>query len=442
MNREADTIYALSSGGLPSGVAVVRVSGPRALAIGHHLVGDGLGERRAALRSIRKRDGSVLDRGLVVAFPAPRSFTGEDCLELQVHGSKAVVQALFREIATFDGCRLAEAGEFSRRAFENGKLDLVEIEGLADLLAAETEMQRRLAVEQSNGSQSTLYARWREQVIRARALIEAELDFVDEGDIPGSVSEQVWMELRALMEQVAEHLSGRRGAEIIREGFKIAIVGPPNAGKSSLLNALARREIAIVTEHAGTTRDVLHCDLDLDGYSVRLYDTAGLRDTDDAVEREGVRRAQALLGHCDLVLSLYETGAVPISAHELNVSAPVLYVATKADAGKQPRPSVRSDIAISALTGVGLDRLISLVTARLEGAVDLAHLAIPTRQRHVDLLEQMQAQIAAAVDGGHLPLEVRAEHLRNAGDCLGRLTGRIDTETLLGAIFAEFCVGK
>ncbi|WP_159952806.1 tRNA uridine-5-carboxymethylaminomethyl(34) synthesis GTPase MnmE [Rhizobium sp. 18065] len=441
MTAPRDTIFALASGGLPAGVAVVRLSGPLACPVAASMVGALPVARTAALRTIRDTDGSMLDKGLVIVFPSPNSFTGEDCVELHLHGGPALVAATMNSLAGFSGCRLAEAGEFSRRAFENGKMDLVEIEGLADLLAAETEMQRRLATEQSNGHLSSIYEGWRERLIFCRAMIEAELDFSDEGDIPGAVSDQVWSEVETLIGELDQVLGQLKSGEIIRDGFKVVIAGRPNAGKSSLLNALVSRDVAIVTHFAGTTRDILHCELDLSGYKVHLYDTAGLRETNEPVEREGIRRALLSIEEADLVLYL-----VDLSAHE-DVAAilnpHVLKIGTKSDLIQVDSGAVRTvDLALSTETGSGLVELRSRLLAELQSRVQVNSLAIPSRLRHAQLLSSAKVHLTDALNLTFHPLEIRAESLRLASDDLARVTGRIDTETLLGKIFSEFCVGK
>lgn len=437
MAKTDDTIFALSSGGLPSGVAVVRLSGPLALPTVELLAGKLPPPRHSSLRTIRTRNNVVIDSGLVLVFPAPNSFTGEDCVELQVHGGKAVVAALLDELAQVPGCRLAESGEFSRRAFDNGRMDLLEAEGLADLLAAETEMQRRLAIEQSSGGLSDIYAGWAQRLTRGRALIEAELDFADEGDVPGSVSDQVWSDMVALQESLIAHLQGARFGEIVRDGLKVAIAGPPNSGKSSLLNALASRDVAIVTEIAGTTRDVLEVDLDIDGYSVRLYDTAGIRETADVIEAEGIRRALMTVRDADIVLSLTEIGAAATAI--MDGETPQVRIGTKADLHGEV---VGYDICISTLTGHGLNRLQNVLSSELERRGSGMTMAVPARRRHRLLLEEALGHITAAIDGYALGLDLRAEHLRSAGQALGRITGQVDVEDLLGVIFSEFCVGK
>jgi len=429
-----DTIFALSSGTLPAGVAVIRLSGRKAFEAARGLAGDMPDNRKASLRTIRRRNGSTIDQALLLAFPAPNSFTGEDCVELHVHGSRAVVSAVYEELGHFPDLRLAEAGEFSRRAFENGKMDLVEVEGLADLIAAETEMQRRLAVEQSFGGQSALYMGWAERLTRSRALIEAELDFADEDDVPGSVSDRVWADVGDLYLELEQHMAMAKAGEIIRDGFKIVIAGPPNAGKSSLLNALAQRDVAIVTEIAGTTRDVLHVDVDMDGYLVRFFDTAGLRETDDQVEREGVRRAHIAIDQADLILQLEE---IDSNTKQISISAAVetIRVGTKRDTqGVSPD----YDICLSSRSGEGMDELRLAIVERIRSLWSGS--LVPNRARHLRYLKDASNFIAEALNGRELDL--RAESLRAAASSLGRITGRVDVEQLLDVIFSQFCIGK
>lgn len=436
-----DTIYALSSGSLPAGVALVRVSGPATADALLRLCGPVPPARLAALRTIRTRNGEILDTGLILYFPGPASFTGEDCCELQVHGGRAVVSAILDELAGMEGLRHAEAGEFARRAFQNGKLDLVEVEGLADLIAAETEMQRRLAVEQSGGGQSALYAGWARRLTHARAMIEAELDFADEDDIPGSVSAAIWTDISKLRAEIDEHIARAGVAEIIRDGLKIVIAGEPNAGKSSLLNALAQRDIAIVTEIAGTTRDVLSVDLSLAGFSVKLFDTAGLRETDEVVEREGIRRARQVIADADLVLLLSENpGAFRLDERQPRQDVPVIRVATKVDRPTPRWKASEADVFLSTRTGEGMDKLLAMLQSHLPDLAGNTALSMPSRRRHVDCLRQAGAALERSMETSDL--ELQAEQLRQAGDALGRITGSVDVEKLLDVIFSEFCIGK
>lgn len=434
------TIYALSSGGLPAGVAVIRISGRSAFSVAGSLAGTLPAPRQAALKTIRTRNGLTIDRGLVLIFPGPASFTGEDCVEVHVHGGKAVVNALLAELATFDGCRLAEHGEFSRRALENGKMDLVEVEGLADLISAETEMQRRLALEHAAGGLSELYNGWADRLTRARALIEAELDFADEDDVPGSVSDMVWADMQRLHSELSDHLKGADLGEIIRDGLKVVIAGPPNAGKSSLMNALAKREVAIVTDIAGTTRDVLHIDLNIEGYAVKLYDTAGLRETDEIVEREGIRRALNTVADADLVLSLAEIGHGP-QLDFPGFSGKIVTLGTKSDL-HPGQGDGEYDVLISSETGAGLPALHQFLRQDLQDRSESLSLALPSRLRHRMLLGESLAAVAAALASEDRGLDIRAEYLRRAAASLGRITGRVDVEDLLDVIFSEFCIGK
>ena len=434
------TIVALSSGTLPSGVAVLRVSGSQAAQILISICGDMIPARQARLRVFRGADSEAIDRGLALWFPAPASFTGEDCLELHCHGGRAVVDRLLQTITAFDGVRLAEPGEFARRAFAHGKLDLTEAEGIGDLVAADTEAQRQLAVEQAGGGQRMLYDDWRSRLLHARAMIEAEIDFTDEDDVPGSVSERIWSDMAQLRTQIEAHLQREERGRLVREGFRIALLGAPNAGKSTLMNCLAGSERAIVSPQPGTTRDVIDARLDLDGHLVIVSDTAGVRETDDSIEREGVMRALRAGTEADLVLHLDEGGA--FETLELPEEAEIWRVRSKIDVPIDPSSyETGGDFAISALTGEGVEDLIAALTGHVNDRVGHMAGVAPSRARHSAHLRRSHHALGLAQDD-NLALEIRAEHLRVAGDEIGRLTGVIDVEDVLGAIFSRFCIGK
>ncbi|QND57632.1 tRNA uridine-5-carboxymethylaminomethyl(34) synthesis GTPase MnmE [Mesorhizobium huakuii] len=439
-----DSIVALSSGRLPAGVAVLRISGPQTRFVVETIAGGMVKERAAVLRKFRAPDGTVLDSGLVVFFPGPASFTGEDVAEFHVHGGRAVVARMLEIISGFDGVRHAEPGEFTRRAFLNGKVDLVETEALADLVNAETEAQRRFAVQNAEGVQSELYLTWRRRLIHARAMIEAEIDFADEDDVPGSVSDTVWSDVRTMIGEIDRHIAGFHAAEIIRDGFEVVILGAPNAGKSSLFNALARRDAAIVTDEPGTTRDLLEVTLDLGGLRVRLTDTAGLRDAPGKVEAIGIEKARAKADRADLML-LLEDSLSPGDIGPLPGKAPLLRVGTKLDL-LDPQTvqdaEARYDVVISVVSGVGVEVLLAEIGRRAADAAGTVGDILPSRLRHVELLGEANRHLLRAADDGAAGQELRAEELRLAAESLGRIVGAIDVEDMLDVIFGQFCIGK
>lgn len=435
-----DTIFALSSGNPPAGVAIVRISGPNVRFGVETLVGQIPAARRATFCDITDRNGLRLDRGLVLFFPSPHSFTGEDVAELHIHGSRATVAAILAALSDLKGFRLAEPGEFTRQAFENGKLDLTEVEGLSDLIRAETESQRRQALLQADGGLRSLYEGWARRLTHARAMIEAELDFSDEDDIPGSVSEQIWTDMGLLLSDIRKHLEQASAAEIVREGYRIALIGPPNVGKSSLLNYLANRDVAIVSDIPGTTRDVVEVRMDIAGYLVVLQDTAGLRESDDQIEIEGMRRSLVAAGDADLVLELYEKGGA--ADHQPTNGKEQIRVVTKVDRQSQSSTNGERDLGVSTVTGAGIDDLIENIRSRLDQLAPAVSTRLPTRNRHVDLLGRCVMEMERAFDDSMAPIEVRSEYLRQAGICMGKITGTVNVEDLLGVIFSEFCVGK
>lgn len=441
--RFSDSIIALSSGKLPAGVAVIRLSGPHVRFAVETISGMVPPPRAIKLRKLSHLDGTVIDTAMVAFFEGPASFTGEDVAEFQVHGGKAVVAALLKTLTALEGIRHAEPGEFTRRAFVNGKLDLIETEALADLINAETEAQRRFAVLSASGAQSKLYEDWRKRLIHARAMIEAEIDFADEDDVPGSVSESVWADMRKLSSQIGEHVKGFHAGEILREGFDVVILGAPNAGKSSLFNTLARRDVAIVSDEAGTTRDLLEIVLDLGGLRVKLTDTAGLRDQAGKVEAIGIERAKARAKDADLLIVLED---ITRPAPPLNIpsGAPVLKVGTKADLADAVSGSDGRDydFVVSAITGYGLAGLIDELGRRAAQAAGTSGDLLPARLRHVELLKTGRSYIDRAVGQSDAFQELRAEDLRLAADRLGRIVGTSDVEDLLDVIFSQFCIGK
>lgn len=448
----ADTIFALSSGAVPSGVAVIRVSGPAACTILTALCGRLPEPRKSMLTKIRTPGvGDVIDEALVLFFKGPSSFTGEDVVEFQCHGGRAVVSAMLKILGGFPSCRPAEPGEFTRRAFDRGRMDLTEVEGLADLIAAETESQRKQAVRQMGGALGALYEGWRNRLIQMRAMIEADFDFADEEDVPGSVADEVWGQAASLHGEIAEHLEKSRSGERLRTGLQVVLMGAPNAGKSSLLNAIAGRDVAIVTEEAGTTRDVIEVHLDLGGYPVTLIDTAGLRETTGLVEREGIRRAQERGREADLILWAVEPGGIAVDDQaaglplDVRNHVPVWQVRTKADLGTPPKrdtSETSSEICTSIQDENGMTGLFDRLTRFADETISPGESPLATRERHRHYLTDCLAGLKRAVDHKSHPAELRAEDLRNAADALGRITGRIDVEDLLDVIFRDFCIGK
>lgn len=434
-----DTIVAHASGHGPAAIAVVRISGSKTRVALEALAGGVPPPRHAALRHIGPPHWSLLDRGLVLFFEGPASFTGEDMAEFHIHGSRAVISELIEAVLSLPGTRLAEPGEFARRAFENGKLDLRQLEGLADLVNAETRCQREQALLQAQGVASARYEAWRERLIRAQGLTEAELDFADEGDVGVGVAVEACRIVEGLLREIEEPLNG--GGERLREGVRIVIAGPPNAGKSSLMNALARRDVAIVSEEAGTTRDVIEVHLDLGGVPVILTDTAGLRETEGKVEAEGVRRALARAEKADVVLWLIDATAPVWEPPPTLKSKSWIAALNKIDLAPGAGGG-RNVIPVSAKTGQGLDRLIGALEAEAARATEAgAGSPLMTRVRHRVELDAARDALRRYGAPGLSP-ELRAEELRIAARHLGRLTGRIDAEEVLGAIFAEFCIGK
>jgi tRNA modification GTPase len=443
MHPRDQTIFALSSGRPPSAIALVRVSGSLAGKIVTVLAGKLPSPRmatRALLRDIGQRP---IDDAVVLWFPSPASATGEDVAEFHIHGGRAVLAALFAALSAFENVRPAEPGEFTRRAFENGKLDLTEAEGLDDLIHADTDRQRRQALRQLKGLLGDRARNWRARIIEASALIEAGIDFSDEGDVPAELIAPALAKVKALLTEIEEVLAGQGRSERLRDGLVVAIAGPPNVGKSTLMNQLARREVAIVSPHAGTTRDVIEVQLDLDGYPVTVIDTAGIRETDDPVEQEGVRRARSRAADADLVLWL--TDVLPVVIQH-DGTAPVWMVRNKIDLEAASRPLAETSgqgvFQISASRGDGLPELIAALVGFAQNYFGGGEGGLIGRTRQRQHLQETAASLRRCVQVIGQGEELAAEELRMAARSLGRLLGRVDVEDILDVIFREFCVGK
>jgi tRNA modification GTPase len=446
----SDTIFAPATAAGRAGIAIIRISGPSAGEALTELIGKTPAPRVATHVQFADH-GQIIDDGLALWFPAPHSFTGEDVAELHVHGSRAVIQALLALLARL-GLRPAEAGEFTRRAFDAGKLDLAQVEGLADLIAAETEAQRRQARRQLDGVLGGVTEGWRARLLRMLAHAEAEIDFPDE-DLPGGLIAALGADIDLLAAEIGAYLADQRG-ERLREGLSIAILGPPNAGKSSLLNALARRQAAIVSATAGTTRDVIEVQLDLGGYPVTVADTAGLRalpaasEGHAAIESEGIRRALARAEAADLrLLVLDATAGEPDESVTRLVDADTLTVLNKIDAAPHAQPIVAGQLwRVSVRTGEGVAKLVEALTAETAKRLAQQDSAAPliTRARHRAAL----AECVTALERAHgltvrgAEPELLAEDLRLAMRALGRITGRVAVDDILDVVFREFCIGK
>jgi tRNA modification GTPase len=436
------TIYALSSAPGRAGVAVIRVSGPEAGKALSALTGrKTIAPRKAALATLRDQDGAVIDRALVLWFRGPASFTGEDVAEFHVHGGRAVVEAVLAALGKMPGLVPAEPGQFTRRAVENGKFDLTGAEALGDLIDAETEAQRRQALRQMGGALCALYDGWRARLIRASAWAEASIDFSDE-EVPEEANSEARQAMAEILKEIQSHLDDTHRGELIREGLLLTVIGRPNSGKSTLVNALAKRDVAIVAETAGTTRDVIEVRMDLGGYAVMVADTAGLREAAEAIEAEGVRRALARAEAADIVVLVLDgTAADPFAGIPAEARERAgLTVWNKADL---PFPAPREGLKISARTGEGLPALVEALTGlvedRLAGAGESPVL---TRARHRMALEEAASALARALQAPADAPELMAEDMRLALRALGRITGRVDVEELLDVVFRDFCIGK
>jgi tRNA modification GTPase len=451
MHPRDQTIFALSSGRPPSAIAIVRLSGPRAGAALLNLAGK-MPKPRSAMRvQLRDPGGQPIDDAVALWFPGPGSATGEDVAEFHVHGGRAILAALFAVLSTFENVRPAEPGEFTRRAFENGKLDLTAAEALDDLIHADTDRQRRQALRQLKGLLGEKAGDWRARIIEASALIEAGIDFSDEGDVPVELIAPALAKITSLLGEIQQTLAAQGRSERLREGLVVAISGPPNVGKSTLINLLARRDVAIVSPHAGTTRDIIEVQLDLDGYPVTVIDTAGIRETDDPVEQEGVRRARMRAADADLVLWMTDARQAQhgIDARVSAKSTPVWLVRNKIDLGEDfgaggsfPPAAGGIVFGISASRGDGVGDLIAALVDFAKDYLGSGEGGLIGRDRQRKLLEQTASSLQRSIAVLGQGEELAAEELRAASNSLGRLLGRVDVEDILDVIFRDFCIGK
>lgn len=444
----SDTIYALASASGQAGVAVVRVSGASALDSLKLLTNETeIPYRRALLRELKRPvSRETLDKALVLAFKSPHSYTGEDVVEYHLHGGLAVIQGVLDSLSSMDSHRMAEPGEFTRRAFENGKMDLTEAEAIADLIHAETQLQKTQALSQMGGALAVIYDGWREALVKILAYVEAELEFPDE-DLPDDILPKITPQIDAMITDLDDHLNDNRRGERLRDGISIAIIGAPNAGKSSLVNALVQRDIAIVSEIAGTTRDVIEAHLDIGGYPVILSDTAGLRpdQIDDSgqgsIESEGIKRALKIAREADIRVILYDGTALDLDphSHALEAQDNTIAVINKADQ-KINLSHPAQPLKISVASNKGISEFLAALTTQIQTLVGRSEAPALTRQRHRDALLDCKDSLKRCLSA-QLP-ELTAEDLRLAVRALGRITGRVDVEDLLDVIFRDFCIGK
>ncbi|MGY6660699.1 MAG: tRNA uridine-5-carboxymethylaminomethyl(34) synthesis GTPase MnmE [Glycocaulis sp.] len=439
-----DTIFALASGSGRAGVAIVRVSGPDAGPALAALAGGLPDPRRAALRSLNARDGSLIDRALLLWFPAPRSFTGEDVAEFHIHGGPAVIEALIEALMA-EGLRPAEPGEFSRRAFAHGQMDLTEAEGLADLIDAETQTQRQQALAQMGGALGSLYGEWRDALIDTLAAIEGEIDFPDEDDVPEGLSERAGPPLEALCASMRAHLADNHRGERVRDGFTIAVIGAPNAGKSSLINYMAQRDAAIVSDIPGTTRDIIEVRLIRAGFVVYMADTAGLREASDVIEAEGVRRALARAESADMrCLMIDVSRETPDEATFAMLRAGDVALLNKTDlvSVNAPVPEGVAAFAVSVKTASGLDAFNAWLDDELVARLGGAEAAPLSRARHRQLVERALGSLEEALSLLSSRPELAGAEVNRAIRALGELTGAVDIEDVLDRVFSQFCIGK
>lgn len=439
----SDTIFAPASAPGRAGVAIIRISGPKTRQAFHEIAGIVPPPRQSTLRILRDEAGAPIDQALCLYFEGPMSFTGEDVAEFHIHGSPAVLSACLLRLSKIDGCRIAEPGEFTRRAFENGKLDLSAVEGLADLIDAETEIQRNQALRQLQGGLTRESDRWRAFLIEVLALFDAELDFSDEADVQPHILNRARELLSKLSGEMRDALAHASWGERVREGFVVLLSGPPNSGKSTLLNALAKRDVAIVSDRPGTTRDLIEVKLDLKGLPVLVIDSAGIRDAADEIENEGIRRTIEQAQRADLVLWLQPGlgDRAPPARDIFEAGSPVIEVITQIDKGGVID---QRSLAISAKTGQGMDLLVSTLFDQLGGLGSFGRASVLlTRQRHRAAVEEALEFIDRAMNSGHgTGVELIAEEIRLAARAIGKITGNVSVDDVLDRLFSSFCIGK
>lgn len=436
-----NTIFALSSGFLPSGVAIIRVSGKQTAKIVQDITKNSLPKPRYfKYTKFYTETDELIDTGMVVFFKKPFSFTGEDCAEFHIHGSKATVALFLEVLSNFKYSRMALAGEFSQRAFLNGKMDLLQAESLADLLEAETEAQRKLTIAGTTKQLSELYIKWRNILLNSMASLTAILDFSEEEDVNYIDNTKIWDSLKELVYSIEKHISYAKCSDIIQNGLKIVLIGKPNVGKSSLLNKICNKDIAIVSDIEGTTRDILEGKLILNGINVFFYDTAGLRKTTDAIEKLGINKTKNYIKEADIIFHLSDISDINDNSN-IEIKNNIWKINTKCDVSRETLKN-KNEFYISIYNDNSILELIEAVKTHIKQFKPKYNDILPAKQRHINLLKQTIYDINIAINENNLPIEIRAEYIRNATQHIGRIIGTVDVESILDVVFSKFCIGK
>ena len=435
-----DTIYSLASGALPSAIAIIRISGPQTLSIIASMTGLDPRPNHMYYTNLNTQNGELIDTVMMVFFKKPHSFTGEDSAEFFLHGSKPIINLFMEELAKFPGVRPSELGEYSRRSFYNGKMDLIEAESLADLYEAETEAQRKLSIKGTSKELSKLYNSWRNEILEAMAYITAELDFSQEEDIASLDNTAIWKKLENLANSITTHLSFAKTSDIIKNGYKVALIGKPNAGKSSLFNKICGKNTAIVTEIPGTTRDVIEGKLNLAGLDVFFFDTAGIRETEDKVEKIGVERSKEKIEEADLIFYLKDINDT--ENLELPNNKEIWQIYTKQDVSRETSAIESNIFYTSIYNNESIENLKIALQNHIKHLLPEYGAMLPVKQRHIYLLQETINNLKEAIEKNYLPIEIRVEFIRNAANNIGQIIGKIDVENILDIIFSKFCVGK